>query len=389
VIALLKKYERKLVEQGICDSGAPLIGGIDAETVWNRDGEEIPALRDVIARLNINSILFARPSEPYFSILNALAEHGLGPDGAIHPQDTESRTFLHDIPVVEEFDPEAVAGALRRRKSVVVRDRGIVTYGIVSPEQAFVTYSSVCFASYVKLFGDFIARRNLPARASRDYGDIMQRALPLYGNFIDGFSDTPRIAGPFGGQEQAIAAMCEAGLLTVRSRMVDSFFGNISCRMPGGLLISQTGSSLDELAGLIDLCPEDNSSTAGITASSELTAHRGVYAGTDRGTILHGHPKFSVIMSMLCDDDSCGKRGRCHVLCDKKRSIRDVPVVPGEVGTGPTGLCNTLPPALTGRGAIVWGHGLFTTGVVDFTDAFENLVEIEKMCYFEYLNLIN
>ncbi|MBN1531727.1 MAG: class II aldolase/adducin family protein, partial [Spirochaetes bacterium] len=166
--------------------------------------------------------------------------------------------------------------------------------------------------------------------------------------------------------------------------MVDSFFGNISCRMGSGILISQTGSSLDELAGLIDLCHLDNSSTAGITASSELSAHRGIYAGTDRGTILHGHPKFSVILSMLCGDESCGNRGRCHILCDKKRFVGDVPVVPGEVGTGPTGLCNTLPPALTGRGAIVWGHGLFTTGAVDFTDAFRHLVDIERMCFGEY-----
>ncbi|MBN1531438.1 MAG: rRNA adenine dimethylase, partial [Spirochaetes bacterium] len=230
MIALLKKYERKLVEQGICDAGAPLIGGIDAETVWSRDGEEIAALRQVIAGMNINSILFARPAEPYFSILNALTAHGRHPDGAIHPQDTESRTFLHDIPVVDRFSPEDVTGALRRRKSVIVRDRGIVAYGIVSPEQAFVTFSSVCFAAYVKLFTDLASGRDLSPGAAREYGDIVRRALPLYGDFIDGFAGAPAVTGPFAGQGRAIEAICEAGLLTVRSRMVDSFFGNISCR---------------------------------------------------------------------------------------------------------------------------------------------------------------
>ena len=74
-----------------------------------------------------------------------------------------------------------------------------------------------------------------------------------------------------------------------------------------------------------------------------------------------------------------------------------IPIVPGEVGTGPFGLCNTLPPALTattgdakghGRGAIVYGHGLFTLGAVDFRDAFQALMDVEHFCRAEYFRRV-
>ena len=70
-----------------------------------------------------------------------------------------------------------------------------------------------------------------------------------------------------------------------------------------------------------------------------------------------------------------------------------VPIVPGEVGTGPFGLCNTLPAALTGtsgekRGAIVYGHGLFTLGAVDFRDAFATLMGVEHFCRAEYFRRV-
>jgi len=69
--------------------------------------------------------------------------------------------------------------------------------------------------------------------------------------------------------------------------------------------------------------------------------------------------------------------------------VEDIPIVPGEVGTGPTGLCRTLPPALEkSRGAIVYGHGLFTTGRDDFNEPFGTLVAVETMCREKYFEKI-
>ena len=87
---------------------------------------------------------------------------------------------------------------------------------------------------------------------------------------------------------------------------------------------------------------------------------------------------------MLCDDMKCANRGLCHINCSKGRFMQDVPIVPGEVGTGEKGLATTLPPALKGRGAIVYGHGLFTTGTKDFREAFLNLLDIEKKAFIQY-----
>ena len=377
---LLKKYPDKMAAQRLVEPGEALIGVLDADIAWNRDSADIPALEEVISSLNINSMLFARPAEPYFSILNSLGEKCAG-DGCIRPGDSETRTFLHDIPVIGSFDPRGIAGALKRRKTVYVIGRGIVTYGTVSPEQAFVHFSSVCFATFVKFCADslhLVRSGKLPAGDT----DLLRRAVDWYARSLDASLYLPPLAsGPFSGTDGVIAAIIEAGERTVSCGLVDSFFGNISCLHNGVIYISQTGSSLDELAGMIDPCPVDGSTCAAITASSEFGAHREIYARTGASTILHGHPKFSVILSLQCERDDCPERGECHRKCPEKRFIGDIPVVPGEVGTGPYGISRTLPPAMPGRrGVIVYGHGLFTAGRADFTDAFVNLLGIERMC---------
>ena len=71
--------------------------------------------------------------------------------------------------------------------------------------------------------------------------------------------------------------MIEAGHQTVAYRLVDSYFGNISCRLGDTVYISQTGSSLDALAGCIDPCPLDDSSCAGITAWREISESTGSF----------------------------------------------------------------------------------------------------------------
>ena len=143
---LIKKYADKLVVQGLSKGDDLIIGGLDAELVWNREHPLCGVLEEVVRGLNINSILFARPAEPYFSIVNYLINKIDSDKGAIYPEDCETRTFLHDISVVRGFTAKNIVYALKRRKSVIVADYGIVTFGTVSPEQAFVTFSSVCFS---------------------------------------------------------------------------------------------------------------------------------------------------------------------------------------------------------------------------------------------------
>lgn len=374
---LIDKYAAKLVAAGLAAPGAPLVGMLDADAEWNREDPLVPVLNRVFQRLSLSALLYCRPAAPYDEIIDALAGDADG--GAIRPRDTETRTFIHDLPVAPSLDEATVVAALKRRKSLIVPGMGVVTGGSVSPEQAYIVFSSVCFAAFVKFFSDAIQA----ARA----GTLTPRRLTMASRIL---SELPPILdadpldwcrGPFTSPEAVYRAMTQAGRRTVSHGLVDSFFGNISCRLNAVVYVSQTGSSLDELAGCIDPCPMDGSSCAAVTASSELSAHRDIYLRTGCRTILHGHPRFAVVASMDCDEIDCPAGGDCHRRCPKPRAAAGVPVVSGEVGTGRYGLCHTVPPALSrAPGVIVYGHGVFTTGAVDFREPFDTLVDIERRC---------
>jgi len=96
----------------------------------------------------------------------------------------------------------------------------------------------------------------------------------------------------------------------------DSFFGNISAFDGSTIYISQTASSSTS-SKATSYRSRDGSSTAGISASSELPAHKAIYLSTDYRTVLHGHPKFSVIMSMHCTEEGCDIED-CTRNCDRK-----------------------------------------------------------------------
>ncbi|MBN1879169.1 class II aldolase/adducin family protein [bacterium] len=381
---MIRKYADKLVKVGLCEPDAPLIGFLDADVVWNRPDPLTVELQKVFDSIIINSLLFALPTEPYRTMIRYLSRSG---ETAIYPKDCETRTFLHDLPIAGSPDAATIVAALKRRKTLIIPEHGIITFGTVSPEQAFIFYSSVCFSVFVKFFSDYLLQLKqgtLTDEFRQAFRDV-RRYVP------ERIHQPPaRLAvGPFTQENRVIEAIIEAGAKTVEYELVDSFFGNISYRMGDTIYISQTSSSLDELGGCIDPCPLDGSSCAGVTASSELKAHRETYLQTGAGSIIHGHPKFSVIMSMDCDEPDCEQRGECHRRCPRTRYIDGVPIVPGEVGTGPFGLCNTLPAAMVGHpGVIVYGHGVFAPGKVDFTDAFDTLLGIETGCRDTYFRMV-
>lgn len=376
---LIRTYTDKLVAAGYAEAGAPLMGAIDADLIWNRDDPARPLIEKVIAGLNIQSLLYGRPAEPYRTVIDFLAGEA---DGVIFPEDTETRTFFHDLPVASSFDAGEIIRALKGRKCVIVPGQGIVTFGTVSPEQAFITFCSVCFAAFVKFFADFLAdsrRKKVARRQEEAFHRAVAHLDPPIG------APPPLEQGPFTHAAGVMRAMAEAGRATVASRLVDSYFGNISCRMGETLYISQTGSSLDALEGCIDAVPLDGSSCAGITASSEFSAHRRIVLHTGRRTVLHGHPRFAVILSLDCGRRDCPERNFCHLRCPERRFAGGAPIVPGEIGTGPYGLCRTVPPLLMDHpGVIVHGHGVFTTGQEDFKEAFSTLLAIEQACRREY-----
>jgi ribulose-5-phosphate 4-epimerase/fuculose-1-phosphate aldolase len=380
----VQQYADKLLRAGLTENGGALIGMRTEAPIWSRFDGACDALEAVMAAIDKEAILFAEPAEPYRTIIEYLAETS---GGVIEPRDFETRMFLHDLPVLLEFDPQTVADVLKRRRSVIIAGRGVVASGKTSPEAAFIIYSSVCFACFVKFFSDTLyhVRRNSMDQVRRAVlGKVLEKLDPPLA------TTGALMRGPFTTEGQILSAMEEAGRLMVDRRLVDSNFGNISYYADPLLYISRKGGALDELRGHIVAVSLSDPSETFQKASTEFPAHREIVLMTSRRAVLHGHPKFAVILSLDCDRDDCEGRGNCHIRCPGDRFVGDTPIVAGEAGAGPFGLCHTVPPAMRDRdGVIVYGHGLFTAGRDDFNEAFMHLVRIEKECRREYLRRIN
>jgi ribulose-5-phosphate 4-epimerase/fuculose-1-phosphate aldolase len=378
-------FEQKLIKSGLADSNnPPLMGFLDAEKTWNQTDKNHRLYSAILDNHRINSILSFVPAEPYKSIIMYLSEIS---GTCIYPDDCETRTFLHDLPVISSPEYDALSYALKKRKGVIVKNGEIVTTGTVSIEQAFVSASSICFACFIKFYSDYLKALKLNTVTPK-FRNLFNRLRQHQEN--EHINEEILQQNIFESEETVLKAINEAGRATVNNRLVDSYFGNISALYNNTLYISQTGSSMDNLPHHIDPCKLDGSSCAGITASSELPAHMETVRRTKAQTILHGHPRFSVIMSMDCDNRDCPKNVQCHLNCPVKREVCGVPIVPGEVGTGKYGLCNTVPAALKeGDAVIVYGHGVFATGEKDFNKPYNTLVTIENNCRKEYFSRID
>ncbi len=376
----LRKYAGKLVAaRAAAPGGFALLAHDD---VLVREGDEgLGRLgADVLSRLTASALVAGRPFLPFAELLARRAGPG---EDAIVPRDTETRTFLHDIPVLrrDAAGPDAavrIARLLGSRKGIVVEGLGIVAVGALTVEQAYIHYCSVFHATYIKYLLDLLRDGFLLPGEKEIFDAFRREGLPPLS--AEGLVFR---RGPLSDPDEIRREIAAAGRYTVERGLVDSFFGNVSYRSGGTVYISQTAASLDELGGCIDPVPADDSSTAGITASSELLAHRKIYEACGGRAILHGHPRFAVAMSMVCEEKGCAVTD-CWRDCEKVRFVGDTPVVAGEIGAG--GLARRVPPAMKKNGrAIVYGHGVFTLGAEDFREAFEAMVDVERRCRAAYL----
>ncbi len=379
----LEKYAKKLVSDRSAFPERIAVAAKDDEIISCGDPQLAGIAILVLERLNALSLVVATPSLPFADLLVKRA----GAEGhCIEPQDTETRTFLHDIPFIRRSElsgnpAEQIAPLLGNRKGVVVEGLGIFASGGVTVEQAYINYSSVFHSTFVKYLQDLLQTGYLLPDESGAVDSFFSEWLhPLTDEGLTFHN------GPLQSSGDILSEMAAVGRYTVERGLVDSFFGNISCRTDKLIYISQTAASLDALVGCIDPVPFDNSSTVGITASSELAAHRRIFETSDAKVILHGHPKFSVVMSMLCERKDCSITD-CWRDCPHVRFLGGTPVVAGEIGAG--GLAKRVPPVIAAPGrAIVYGHGVFTIGRNGFAEAFRAMVEVENWCRSEYRRLL-
>lgn len=383
----IEKYTRKLIRDRTADPASIRFYRLDDVMISGREDEWAPVFAEVFSGLNATALLLARPALRFADLLVAAAEPGTD---RLSPQDNETRTFFHDIPFVRKAEwsgdrKNDLAGrivqCLKERKAAVVEGLGLIGLGGVTIEQAYIAYSTLFHTTFLKFCLDILERgfRNKEERTAFDeMRHSWARRIDMEGVSFNELRNKDRSA--------IYDEICKAGRYTVEKGLVDSFFGNISWFDGKTIYISQTASSLDELVGHIDPVPLDNTSTAGLSASSELPAHRAIYQSSGYHAVLHGHPKFSIILSMHCEEKDC-KEKDCGRNCKRKRAACGVPIVSGEIGAG--GLAKTVPGAIRENGiCIVHGHGVFSAGETGFRDAFRKMVECENRCREEYFRMV-
>jgi len=371
---LIEQAARSLVRGGVTSTGNFVLCALDRDCVCNEEGPRANAARAVMKQLGIGAFIHGKPSFPVPAMIRFLCAQ----TDMVYPRDSETRTFLHRLPVCDGT-PSSMAEALRGHRAALCTDGTVIASGMVSPQEAAVNFSSACFSVYVKFMTDCLTAASSGAM-SPALTDTLSRVLPSVRPLV---CPSVQKRGPFDRASQVISAMVEAGRLTVECGLVDSCFGNISFVHDGILYISQTGAALDELDGCIDPCPLDDSGGT-ITASSEYLAHLGIVRKARCDGVLHGHPKFAVISSLHCEED-CATRDACFTACPAKRTVGGIPLVCGEVGGGAHGLYRTVPPAVADSGgAVVLGHGLFLAVQNDFSQAVARMIDIENRCITDF-----
>jgi len=146
------------------------------------------------------------------------------------------------------------------------------------------------------------------------------------------------------------------GRKVVASGLTYAHFGNISLLFDEKILITSTGSILDEIGDdqVVEVtregpCPED------ALASYETVVHRAIYEKTHAQAIIHTHSPYAVATSILEEGPFEPMDG------EGSRFLGTVPIIEGEMGSQT--LAKNASCALSvSRACIVRGHGVFAIG---------------------------
>jgi len=168
------------------------------------------------------------------------------------------------------------------------------------------------------------------------------------------------------------------GKKLVEQGLVESQFGNISIRSDDKMLITKSGVPLDELnENSIVEVGIDEPSDLDRVASSEAIVHRNIYKYTPALAIIHAHPMFAVIESMLHEKETI-----VPINIEGEYFLHEIPVVKGDSGT--CELAEFTANALAvHKGAIVFGHGTFAFGKT-LGEAYFVTALIEQSCKMKY-----
>ena len=160
--------------------------------------------------------------------------------------------------------------------------------------------------------------------------------------------------------------------------LTHSRFGNMSVRMGDRILITKSGSILEELeeAQLVEVDLLQAGSSDRI-ASTETIVHRAIYRATSAGAVIHSHSPFAVIVSLIAQEDLL-----VPLDCESLGCLREIPIVAAPPGSAE--LAEKAAAALADHKAcIIRGHGPIATGQ-GVAEAFVNICSVEHACRVKY-----
>lgn len=139
--------------------------------------------------------------------------------------------------------------------------------------------------------------------------------------------------------------------------VVSSHGGNMSVRMGDRILITRRGSMIGRLEerDLIEIGLDENDSNVTL-ASTEIGVHRAIYQSTAALAIIHTHPPYGIVQSLVKDE---------IVPIDSEGSylLHKVPVVHTELTAGSKEVAALLPQWLAEYDLVMLrGHGPFAIG---------------------------
>jgi ribulose-5-phosphate 4-epimerase/fuculose-1-phosphate aldolase len=177
--------------------------------------------------------------------------------------------------------------------------------------------------------------------------------------------------GPFQSSPQAQTAVVEAGKAVSGLKLAGTVFGNVSTIFDDIIYISTTGSNLNSLDNSIACCDSAGNILNNLKPSSEFPSHFRIYKETRSKCILHAHPFFTVVYTMLKGEGN---------------TMFGVPIVGGEVGGGENGIVHTVPPVLKDFNIVaVHAHGVFAVDAFDFNAPLKNISKLEQLCKKRYI----
>ncbi len=171
----------------------------------------------------------------------------------------------------------------------------------------------------------------------------------------------------------AIADMIRIGKKLGQLRLIDGASGNMSCRIDDYIVITKTGSILDELTpqDFVTLKLGEESKEA----SSDLIVHNAIYRKTDYKAVLHCHGIYNVVLSFIYDEI-------VPMDLEGNMFLGNVRVVEGEFGSKE--LADEIAKEVAKNGVVVVkGHGIYSAGT-NIYEAFNRACYLEHSCEIIY-----